>query len=95
MKPILPALVGVPLLILLGLSPFVGLADQAAAASKERGYKSKSSCHGKACPSARRATRPSRRDAPRGYLPSRKGGSEYDFPSFGSQRWWQQQEDED
>jgi hypothetical protein len=77
----------------LGMSLLAGLADQAAAAStKQRGYKAKSPCYGGACAPAPSAAprRPSR-----GYLPRRRGGSEYDFPRFGSKRWWQLQEDRD
>ena len=91
MKTNLPTFIGIPLLALFG----IGLADQADAASKkQRGY---TTCYGTPdqCMRGYRAARPTPRQAPRGYLPTQRGGSEYDFPSFGSKRWWQLQEDMD
>ena len=92
MKTIIPAFVGIPLLAVLG----IGLADQAGAAStKQRGYTT--SCYGtpEQCMRGYRAARPAPRQAPRGYLPAQRGGREYDFPRFGTKRWWELQEDQD
>lgn len=92
MKTILPTFVGIPLLAIFG----IGLTDQAGAAStKQRGYTT--NCYGTPdqCMRAYRAARPTPRQAPRGYLPAQRGGREYDFPRFGSKRWWQLQEDQD
>ena len=92
MKTILPTFVGIPLLAFFG----IGLTDQADAAStKQRGYKTY--CYGTPdqCMRGHRAARPTPRQAPRGYLPAQRGGREYDFPRFGSKRWWQLQEDRD
>jgi hypothetical protein len=91
MKTILPTFIGLPLLAVLG----IGLADLADAASrKQRGY---TTCYGTPaqCMRGYRAARPTPRQAPRGYRPAQRSGSEYDFPSFGSKRWWQLQEDMD
>jgi hypothetical protein len=91
MKMILPTFIGIPLLAFLG----IGFADQADAASKtQRGY---TTCYGTPgqCMRGYRAARPTARQAPRGYLPAQRSGSEYDFPRFGSKRWWQLQEDMD
>jgi hypothetical protein len=94
MKTILPTFVGISLLALFG----VGLAHQADAASKnQRGYTKH--CYGTPEQCMRgygyRAVRPTPRQAARSYLPPSRGGSEYDFPRFGSERWWQLQEDRD
>jgi hypothetical protein len=92
MKTILPAFIGIPLLAIFGM----GLPDQADAASKkQRGY---TTCYGtpEQCMRGYRAARPTARQAaPRGYRPAQRSGSEYDFPRFGSKRWWQLQEDMD
>ena len=90
MKTMLPTFVGVPLVALFG----TGIVEPADAASaKQRGYTS--SCYGTPdqCMRGYRATGQSARQAPRGYLPAQRGGREYDFPRFGSKRWWQLQED--
>jgi hypothetical protein len=92
MRTILPTFVGIPLLAIFGM----GLSDQADAASKkQRGYTTY--CHGtpEQCMRGYRTVRPTPRQAPRGYLPAQRRGSEYDFPRFGSERWWQLQEDRD
>ena len=92
MKTMLPTLVGIPLLAFLGM----GLADQADAAPKKQSGYTKH-CYGtpEQCMRGYRATRPTPRQAPRGYLPAQPSGREYDFPRFGSERWWELQEDED
>jgi hypothetical protein len=89
MKTILPTVVGISLLAFFGLQ----LTDQADAASRsQRGYTAH--CYGTP-DQCMRGYRPTLR-TPRGYLPTQqRGGREYDFPRFGSQRWWQQQEDRD
>jgi hypothetical protein len=94
MKTILPTFVGILLLAFFT----VGLADQADAVSKnQRGYTKY--CYGTPEQCMRRygyrAIRPTPGQAPRAYLPPQRGGSEYDFPRFGSQRWWRLQEDQD
>jgi hypothetical protein len=93
MKSILPAFIGIPLLAFFGM----GFTDQAGAAStKQRGYTTH--CYGtpEQCMRGYRAARPTPRQAPRGYLPAQqRSGREYDFPRFGSKRWWQLQEDMD
>jgi hypothetical protein len=90
MKTILPTFVGIPLLAFFG----IGLTDQADAAStKQRGDRAKSSSYSGACARASRAARRAHRRAPRGYLPVRRGGPEYDFPRFGTKRWWHSQQD--
>jgi hypothetical protein len=70
--------------------------EGSAASSKQRGYTTY--CYGtpEQCMRGYRAARPKASpQAPRGYMPTQRGGREYDFPRFGSQRWWQQQEDRD
>lgn len=92
MRTILPTFVGIPLVALFG----IGLAEQAEAANtKQSGYTTY--CYGtpEQCMRGYRAARPTQRLAPRGYLPAQRGGREYDFPRFGSERWWQLQEDRD
>jgi hypothetical protein len=94
MKTILPTFVGILLLAFFGIGP----TDQADAAStKQRGYTTY--CHGTPDQCMRRygyrAARPTTRQAPGAYLPARRSGGEYDFPRFGSERWWQLQEDRD
>ena len=92
MKTILPTFVGILLLAFFG----TGLTDQADAASKkQRGYTTH--CYGTPdqCMRGYRAARPTSRQAPRGYVPAQRGGREYDFPRFGSKRWWELQEDQD
>jgi hypothetical protein len=77
-------------LAVLGLA----LADQADTASpKQRGFTQH--CYGtpEQCMRGYRAARPTPRQAPRGYLPAQRDGSEYDFPRFGTKRWWELQED--
>ncbi|HEX5998344.1 MAG TPA: hypothetical protein VFZ16_02930 [Hyphomicrobiaceae bacterium] len=74
---------------------WIGLADPADAANgKTRGYTSE--CFGtpEQCMRDYRAARPPRQ-APRGYLPAQRDDSEYDFPRFGSEQWWEQEEDMD
>jgi hypothetical protein len=85
MKTILSTLVGISLLALFGLT------DQTDAAStRQRGYTTY--CHGTPdqCMRGYRAKRQAR-----GYLPARQRTRSYDFPRFGTQRWWQLQEDQD
>jgi hypothetical protein len=92
MKTILPTFVGIPLLAFFA----IGLTDQAGAASKkQRGYTTH--CYGTPaqCMRGYRAVRPTPRQAPRGYQPAQRYGREYDFPRFGSKRWWELQEDQD
>jgi hypothetical protein len=94
MKTILAVFTGITLFISFGMA----LADQAGAANtKQRGYTKH--CYGtpEQCMRGYRAARPTPGQAPRGYLPAQqqRGGSEYDFPRFGTKRWWQQQEDVD
>jgi hypothetical protein len=73
---------------LFAMSLLVGLVGEAGAASeRQRGYK--------AYGPAARTARPAPLQSPRGYRPARKSGREYDFPRFGSKRWWQLQEDMD
>jgi hypothetical protein len=87
MKTILPTFIGITLLASFG----AGLTVQADAASaRQRGFTTH--CYGtpEQCMRGYRAVRPT----PRGYLPQR-GGSEYDFPRFGTQRWWQLKQDPD
>jgi hypothetical protein len=83
----------------LAMSLQTGLATDANAQS-QRGYGAH--CYGtpEQCMRGYRAARPAPRQQaqPRGYgyvPPQRSQGREYDYPSFGSQRWWQQQEDRD
>ena len=86
MKAIVATVVGLPLLAGLGMD----FSDPAEAANgRQRGYTSH--CYGtpEQCMRGYRPTRPT----PRGYLPMRRGGGEYDRPRFGSERWWQLQED--
>jgi hypothetical protein len=88
MKTILPTFVGATLLASFGIT----LAVQADAASaRQRGFTAH--CYGtpEQCMRGYRAVRP----IPRGYLPAQRGGSEFDFPRFGSKRWWLLQEDRD
>jgi len=90
MNKILPTFVGISLLAFFGIAT----AEQADAAStKQRGYTTYR--YGTQDQRIRgyRAARPTPRQAPRGYRPARRGGPEYDFPRFGTKRWWQQQED--
>jgi len=87
MKTILPTFVGVMLLASFG----IGLAVQADAAStRQRGYTTH--CYGtpEQCMRGYRAVRPT----PRGYLPAQRRGSEFDFPRFGTKRWWLLQEEQ-
>jgi hypothetical protein len=79
--------------VLFAMSLQTGLANEASAASpKQRGY---TTCYGTPdqCMRGYRAARPTPRQAPRGYRPAQRGGREYDFPRFGSKRWWQQEGD--
>ena len=86
MKAILPTFVGLPLLAFFGF----GFTDEADAASKkQRGYTAYCLGTPDQCMRGYRATR----QAPRGYLPAQRRARGYDFPRFGSQRWWQLQED--
>jgi hypothetical protein len=88
MKAILPTFVGIPLLAFFGF----GFTDEADAASKkQRGYTAYCLGTPDQCMRGYRATR----QAPRGYLPAQRGARGYDFPRFGSERWWQLQEDRD
>ena len=86
MRAIPPTFVGLTLLAFFGF----GFTDKADAASKkQRGYTAYCPGTPDQCMRGYRATR----QAPRGYLPARRGGRSYDFPRFGSERWWQLQED--
>jgi hypothetical protein len=93
MRTILPSLVVIPLLAFIG----IGLADRAEAASPNKSGYTKY-CYGTPaqCMRGYRATRPAPRPTQRGYLPTTpRAGTEYDFPRFGTQRWWEMQEDQD
>ncbi len=93
MKTILPTFVGIPLLAIFG----IGFADDAdAAAKQQRGFTT--TCYGtpERCMRDYLAARPALRMAPRGYLPAQsRSGREYDFPRFGTDRWWPLNEDMD
>lgn len=76
------------LVTLFATSLLAGLAGEAGAASeRQRGYK--------AYAPAARTARPAPLQSPRGYRAAPKSGREYDYPRFGSKRWWQLQEDMD